>query len=530
MPPDSRIERMLHGTDPSPSTYLFSSWLFPRLIGVVTLIAFLSFWSQYEGLIGTGGILPFDKDLKAVAAHCESNPDSPAKNMLRPTLLWLWKNPDNTALQTLFIFGTIACILTTVGITTPLSLAIAWICYLSLYSVGGLFLRFQWDILLLETLFLTIIACRWKSCNRRNSIQQFPAIGRWLLWLLLFKLMFESGLVKLTYFGSGKENAWRDLTALRYHYWTQPIPAWTSWHIHNLPEWFDRLSLRLMLVIELVLPFLFFLPRRLRHSAALAQVALQVVIICSGNYGYFNLLTIILCVPLFDDQCLPNWPRKKISKSTNPDETTIIILKRVQFVTLIKLGLIYTWMGKGFVEQDFRGNKALSATNAKPDPPEWEHYIKQHIRLLHIANSYGLFRVMTTTRPEIEISGSDNGVDWRRYTFRWKPGATERKPGFFFPHMPRLDWQMWFAGFQIESGTFQSGSPRWFVEFISALAEQRAEVLSLLEENPFPEEPPRQLRLRLHHYKFTTAKERRDTGDWWKRELIDRYTIILPVR
>lgn len=530
MPPGSHIGRILHGPDSSPSTYLFSSWLFPRLIGVVTLVAFLSFWTQYEGLIGTEGILPFDKDLKAVADHCESNPDSPARNLLRPTLLWFWTNPDNAALRTLFIFGTIACLLTTAGITTPLSLATAWICYLSLYTVGGPFLRFQWDILLLETLFLTVIACKWTRWNRLNKGQQFPPIGRWLLWLLLFKIMFESGLVKLTYFGAEKENAWRDLTALRYHYWTQPIPAWTSWHIHHLPEWFDRLSLRLMLVVELVLPFLFFLPRRLRHTAALSQVSLQVLIIFSGNYGYFNLLTIVLCIPLFDDQCLPNWIRNKISKPRYLNRKIDNILQSIQLVPLITLAAIYIWMGKGFLEKDFAGNQALPQMDAKPDPPEWQRDLKQRARLLHIANSYGLFRVMTTTRPEIEISGRNDGLDWKSYTFRWKPGQTDRQPGFFFPHMPRLDWQMWFAGLRIESATFQRGSPTWFVHFINALAEQRPEVLALLEENPFPDEPPRQLRLRLHHYNFTTEEERRDTGKWWNRQLLDQYTITIPVR
>jgi hypothetical protein len=519
MPPGSRIGRILHGPDSSPSTYLFSSWLFPRLIGVVTLVAFLSFWTQYKGLIGTEGILPFDKDLKAVTDHCESNPDSPARNLLRPTLLWLWENPDNAALRTLLIFGTIACLFTIAGITTPLSLATAWICYLSLYTVGGPFLRFQWDILLLETLFLTVIACKWTRWNRLNKGQQFPPIGRWLLWLLLFKLMFESGLVKLTYFGAEKENAWRDLTALRYHYWTQPIPAWTSWHIHHLPEWFDRLSLRLMLVVELVLPFLFFLPRRLRHTAALSQVSLQVLIIFSGNYGYFNLLTIVLCIPLIDDQCLPNWIRNKISKPKNLNRKIDTILQRIQLVPLIILAAIYIWLGKGFLEKDFAGNQALPQTDAKPDPPEWQRNLKQRVQLLHIANSYGLFRVMTTTRPEIEISGSNDGLDWK-----------DRQPGFFFPHMPRLDWQMWFAGLRIESGTFQRGSPTWFVHFINALMDQRPEVLALLEKNPFPDELPRQLRLRLHHYNFTTAAERRDTGKWWTRQLLDQYTITIPVR
>src|SRR4029077_11239076 len=63
----------------------------------------------------------------------------------------------------------------------------------------------------------------------------------------------------------------------------------------------------------------------------------------------------------------------------------------------------------------------------------------------HLASRYGLFAVMTTTRPEIIIEGSRDGKTWLPYEFKYKPGDLQRAPRYCAPHQPRLDWQMWFA-------------------------------------------------------------------------------------
>ena len=59
---------------------------------------------------------------------------------------------------------------------------------------------------------------------------------------------------------------------------------------------------------------------------------------------------------------------------------------------------------------------------------------------LHLVSPYGLFAVMTTTRDEIVIQGSDDSVEWRDYEFRYKPGDVMRRPRWNVPHQPRLDW------------------------------------------------------------------------------------------
>jgi hypothetical protein len=129
-----------------------------------------------------------------------------------------------------------------------------------------------------------------------------------------------------------------------------------------------------------------------------------------------------------------------------------------------------------------------------------------------IVNRYGLFAVMTTSRPEIIVEGSNDGETWREYAFRYKPGALTRAPPWNIPHQPRVDWQMWFAAL----GDFRQN--RWFIAFMLRLLEGSPPVLALLDGNPFPEGPPRFVRASLYEYRFSDAATRAATGQWWVRE------------
>jgi hypothetical protein len=128
-------------------------------------------------------------------------------------------------------------------------------------------------------------------------------------------------------------------------------------------------------------------------------------------------------------------------------------------------------------------------------------------------NGYGLFRVMTTERPELVMEGSRDGTHWQAYDFRYKPGPVQRRPGFVEPYHPRLDWQMWFAALD----------PMGNLPLLQALSQRlrdgAPDVLRLLGPNPFPGAPPRFIRFALYDYRFTTCSERVRTGAWWAREL-----------
>jgi hypothetical protein len=141
-----------------------------------------------------------------------------------------------------------------------------------------------------------------------------------------------------------------------------------------------------------------------------------------------------------------------------------------------------------------------------------------------IVNTYGLFAVMTTTRPEILVEGSSDGTTWAPYEFKYKPGDLTRSPVWVQPHQPRLDWQMWFAAL----GDYRSDP--WVLRFLARLLEGQPEVLGLLGHNPFPSAPPHHVRASVYDYCFTTPAERKHTGRWWKRELQRSYVPAVSLQ
>jgi hypothetical protein len=302
--------------------------------------------------------------------------------------------------------------------------------------------------------------------------------------------MLSSGVVKL----SSGDAAWRSLAALRVHYETQPLPPWTAWFLHQLPAWFQTASCVFLFFVELAVPFLFFAPRRLRHFACGLTVLLQVLIAATGNYAFFNLLTVSLAVLLLDDSAFPRRWRESAQSSAGTARWPRWVLGPVAVVLFAASSVPFA--------------AALGLREAVPQPLVSVYRLLSPLRS---ANGYGLFAVMTTSRPEIVLEGSRDGIVWKPYEFRWKPGEVLSRPRFVAPHQPRLDWQMWFAAL----GTYRENP--WLVRVLGRLLEGSPEVLGLLAENPFPDEPPRFVRAALYDYRFTDPAERRRSGAWWRR-------------
>ena len=271
-------------------------------------------------------------------------------------------------------------------------LILLFVLYLSLSTAGQEFLGFQWDALLVEAGFLAIFLGRARHC-------------RWLFRWLVFRLTFLSGAVKLL----SRDPTWRNFTALDYHFHTQPLPTVIAWYADKLPRRFQHVSTFLVLVIEMGVPFLIFMPRRLRHVGAWSMIGLQILIFLTGNYTFFNVLTVAMCLFLFDDQALrrfapetrdtggPRYFSDAESRPARPGRGAC----RHHCRCWASARIIETFTG------DAPG--AVEAPGRAPSPFE-------------IVNSYGLFAVMTTTRPEIIVEGSDDGEDWTPYEFRYKPG------------------------------------------------------------------------------------------------------------
>ena len=476
-----------------PGQFILASWIFERLMGAVYLVAFISFAVQIKGLAGRNGVMPATKVLDGA-----SSVRGIRRFLLFPTLCW-WSASDNFLLG-LCCGGAGLSVLCLLGIApVPVSLLL-WMFYLSLLTVCPLFLGYQWDILLLEAGFLTIFISPWKWWVGWPADAAPPSIVLLLLWLLVFRLMFLSGWMKLL---SG-EAAWRSRKALLYHYETQPLPNRLSWHAHHLPCWFHKVSVAVMFAIELGAPLLIFATPPWRYLAGGAIVGLMLLISATGSYGFFNLLTIVLCVPLMDDSIwrgvlgvagvasshtLPRpsgWPEWWLWLVA----AVILLLTVEQFTDLfwprIRLPSVF---------QKFSGR----------------------LRPFMFVNRYGLFAVMTTRRLEIIVEGSNDGLTWRPYEFKWKPGDARRVPGHPAPHQPRLDWQMWFAALS------PLHEHPWLVDFMFRLLQGQPAVLSLLRHNPFPDAPPRYVRAQLFDYHFTDRATRRATGAWWRRSWVGLY-------
>jgi hypothetical protein len=486
---------------PSTPSFFLSRWLFLRLLGVVYLAAFLSLWVQIGGLIGSQGILPVAEYLSAIRQEFGEQ-----RYYLFPTLCWL--DSGDWLLSGLCVSGAVLSALLILGLAPVLVLFLLWVFYLSLTVAGQVFLGYQWDGLLLETGFLAIFLAPLQIWPRlRREVAPASAV-LWLFRWLLFRLMFASGVVK---FLSGDE-AWRSLTALHYHYETQPLPAWTSWYMEHLPVSFQALSVLVGFAAELLVPLMIFGPRRCRYVAFGGIVGLQLLIAATGNYGFFNLLTIALCVLLLDDAVFPAGFRARIP----PAELSNAHRRSRGWSGWLTLPVVAVLLSMSLVP--FLHNSRLAA-----HWPDWLVRTHRVLASFRSVNSYGLFAVMTTKRPEIIVEGSEDGKTWKPYEFRWKPGDLRRRPCFTGLHMPRLDWQLWFAALE------DWRENTWFLRFLIRVQRGSREVLELLEHNPFPEKPPRHLRAVLYAYHFTDSRSRSRDGRWWWRVPIGPYCPILSL-
>ena len=488
------LRRLVSGPASAPPSYVLMRWLFLRLLGVTYLCAFASLWVQVRGLIGQRGILPAATFLESARTNTGRE-----RYWLMPTLAWL--DARDPTLRALCGSGALLSVLLVAGIAPIPILTALWLLYLSLVTVCRVFLAYQWDALLLETGFLAIFLAPgrlWPGIRRESAPS--PTVVRLLQWLL-FRLMFSSGVVKLT---SG-DPTWRSLTALAYHYETQPLPAPTAWYMHQLPLWFQKLSTAFALGIELVAPFGIFGPRRVRLAASGLLALLQVLIVLTGNYAFFNLLSLALCLSPLDDACLRSLAPAGLRRRL-PAPGHWPAGPRWRGWLVAPLAVLIGGIGAVRLAAAF--SRSLRLPRPVRRTLEW-------LEPFRVVNSYGLFAVMTTERPEIVVEGSNDGATWLEYGFRYKPGDLYRPPRWVAPHQPRLDWQMWFAAL----GSVYSAP--WFVSFIQRLLEGSPEVLDLLERNPFPDAPPRYIRALLYDYHFTDATSA--DGAWWRRELLGLY-------
>ena len=456
------IKPFLMRSENSKRAYLISVSM-----GVIYAIAFLSLFFQLNGLYGSDGI-------RSISLFIEILNQKNISAINVPSIFWL--NSSDLFLHIICFAGILGSICLTLGIFPLLNAILVWFFYLSFVNVGFPFLNFQWDVLLLEAGFLLLFIIPRKKIWSYSDQVSSSKLAILAFRLLLFKLLFTSGLVKVF---SG-DAAWSEFTALNYHYVTQPLPHFLSWFFNLLPTWLDKLSVLFMFFIELIVPFGLFFKSKIRHFSAVLICFFMCLIMLSGNYTFFNLLVIILCLSCF------SFKELKSGAKTHPK---FIVSK--SFVALIII----------ILSVSFEFNRFILKNNN-------DTIVSSFIRPLKLINQYGLFTIMTKKRYEIEILASLDGQNWKPYKFKSKMNHKSDIPKWVWPHQPRLDWQMWFL-----SLTSMENSP-WSFNLVDKLFKQSRAVEGLFESVPF-KTAPNYILLKKREVEFSSVNKLIKKGEWW---------------
>jgi hypothetical protein len=461
----------------SSPDYSIARLLIGRGLAAIYLVAFLVALRQFRPLLGEHGLLPVPRYL-AYTSFRRS-----------PSLFHLGYSDDRLALVA-WAGMTVSAALV-IGLPqaaslplTMLAWAVVWVLYLSIVNVGQTFYAFGWESLLLEAGFLAIFLGDERSAPPLLTLLLF----RWVA----FRVELGAGLIKLR-----GDRCWRRLTCMDYHHQTQPMPNPLSWWFHHLPHRVHRLEVLGNHLAQLLMPFGLFLPQPFAGVAAGWMILTQLYLVVSGNYAWLNWVTIIALLA-----ALPNGlftVLLPVSAGPLPAPTWF----HVGVIGLALLVACLSW----WPVRNLVGRAQLMNYSFNP---------------LHIVNTYGAFGSVTRERDEVVLEGTDASPapphpTWRQYEFKGKPGDPRRRPPQVAPYHLRLDWLMWFLPL---SPAYGEG---WFIRLVEGLLRNDASVIGLLRSNPFPDRPPRAVRARLYRYRYTSWRERRQTGAWWVREPVGEY-------
>jgi lipase maturation factor 1 len=489
-------------------------WIFLRALGLIYFSAFFSLIFQIRGLIGPAGILPAGSYLEAVAqsfGHWQ-------RLWYAPTVLWWSSGP--LMLNTLCSVGMLAALLLAFNLWPRAMLAICFVCFLSFVSAAQDFSGYQSDGMLLEAGFISLF---FAPAGFRPGLGGRHPVSRASLFLLQwewFRIYFESGVVKIL---SG-DPEWRHFTAIDEYYQNGPLPTWIGWYVQHLPHGFHAATVYATLGLELGLVWMLFLPRRWRIWCFFIVTPWQISVILTANYTFLNYLVLMLGVLLLDDRFVlktlrANW-RVRWAAQISPPEGPRTIHRPGS-----SRGFPHYWHALGLTMSTVLLAWIFYATTAEfiwifnrlplPSSPV------AALEPFRIANQYGLFAVMTRQRYEIEFQGSADGENWVAYPFLYKPQQLNQAPRIYAPYQPRFDWNLWFASL----GGWREYPivPNTEIELLA----NDQDVLALFAGNPFPQQPPRQIRTVLWQYWFTTMAEKRASGMWWRRQALGLYAPTL---
>jgi len=505
-----------------------SRWIFLRALGLIYFSAFYSLIFQIRGLNGPRGILPASEYLADVARGLGAQ-----RFWFAPMLLWF--SSGSHMLMALCWAGIVASLLVVANVWPRAMLVVCFACFLSFVSAAGDFSSYQSDGMLLEAGFISLFFVPGGLLPGWGNASLPPRASLFLLLWEWFRIYFESGVVKLA---SGDEQ-WRQLTALDQYYQNGPLPTWIGWYVQHLPHRFHASTVVATLAMELVLVWMWFLPRRWQIVCFFLVTPWQIVVILTANYAFLNYIVFALGFLLLDDRFLvrfvpTRWradlpvtrePEPEVERDPSSEDSScesepvpqVQAAQVVQHLRALRLAVITVALGWIFyattlpmLQMFWRGIPLLEGPVTALQP-------------FRIANQYGLFAVMTPNRYEIEFQGSNDGLNWVAYPFRYKPQDVMQAPRIYAPYQPRFDWNLWFAS--LGSWSQYSIVPR--TEELLLINDP--DVLQLFAGNPFPDKPPRMVRAVLWQYWFSTMREKRTQGIWWRHQLLGTYAPTLAV-
>lgn len=461
-----------------PEDYRLVIQLFLRGIAIVYAIAFASMGVQVLGLSGSQGILPLVELQANLDAHLGLR-----KYLAAPMVFWV--SSADWVLQLVPWVGFVLAVMAALGLLNRSAFILCYILYLSLYHAGSLFMNFQWDTLVLEAGFLAIFLVNGGS-----------RLVVWLMRWLLFRLRFLSGISKLL---SG-DPAWSGLSAVVVYFHVQPLPHAGAWYAHQLPATLLMAAAAVVLIIEILVPFLFIAPRTPRMIGAWLTIGLQLLIMATSNHNFINLLTILLCLFLFDDQAVRRVVPKALADHLDQPRA---LMGRFEKRLLAVFAVLILSTSAVQVH--------AMATDTKPRG--LAHALEQHVSRFALSNRYHVFPTMKAERQELILHWSRDGRTWTPLDFRYKPGNPAEAPKWVQPHHPRLDWMLWFVPL---------GHPEFqmvYQRFAGRLVQGSPPVLDLLPgsvaEDFKTNGPPRYIVPTLVTYTFSTPRVREQTGYWW---------------
>jgi len=397
----------------------------------------------------------------------------------------------DTWIRPLAFFGLVAGCLMLFGFVNLPILLVPWLVQLSFVNSGQLFYGYGWEIAILEFGFLSFFMVPlFDPRLNRGAAPEPPLVVIWALRWMLFRLMLGAGLIKIR-----GDSCWHDLTCLVYHYETQPNPHPFSIFFHFMPVWFHQLGVLFNHFVELIVPFGFFGPRRVRIWAGVLTIIFQITIILSGNLAWLNWLTIVLAFSCFDDEFLMGFSPSSWRISAVP--AAVIPHWRRVLLSFFALAIIYLSIPPAI-------NLVSSQQAMNTSYDVW-----------HLVNSYGAFGVIGRERTVVTVEGSQNGQDWTPYGFNCWTGDIKTRPCLVTPYLHHLDWQMWFSAMRPEL------QEEWLLRFAVRLLENDPEVLSLLKTNPFAAQAPKFIKMDLYRYRFADWEDWPEF--WWQRDFIRSY-------